>query len=180
MKILLVSLHRFSIHSLLCNNMCFSSHSKFAVYYVHWMHCQLMSSDFTICEFRPWCCLKSKVYATPLWNIEDLTRYPPGRLSPHNFPKGQLPNIVGWLNVKFLNYRYKLDKSTIFGTELPYGLTFDFRRGATQTGFGIRVRGAWRGWPPPMVQKCGFYAHYVSCMLEIMQTDIYLWCDETE
>ena len=67
----------------------------------------------------------------------------------------------------------------IFGIELSYELTFDFRRGATQTGF--RVRGHGGGNNPLMVQKREFYAvyliQYVSCMMESMHKDINLQCN---
>ena len=40
-------------------------------------------------------------------------------------------SIVGSVKVNFLSYRYRVDKSTIFGMRGLWGLTINSRRGAT-------------------------------------------------
>ena len=43
----------------------------------------------------------------------------------------RLPIVVGSVKVNFLSYRYRADKSTIFGMRGLWGLTINSGRGAT-------------------------------------------------
>ena len=46
------------------------------------------------------------------------------------FDNGLLSQIVGSVKVNFLSYRYRADKSTIFGMRGLWGLTIHSARGA--------------------------------------------------
>ena len=54
--------------------------------------------------------------------------------------------VVGSVKVNFLSYRYRADKSTIFGMRDLWGLTINFVRGATlkhkvfKSSISVRIR----------------------------------------